>query len=334
MGTPKRPRTANAFGPQSAILIEMETPHWGPIMHLMTAHRSFVGVGKSGELIQMPPLRANIPKLLRLDYLRNGLLLETGPLAGYTAEILEAGVAFSKERRYLCAEYSSATMLSNRDKPLTWETFTVVSEEEVATLMSKDAKNDAARFSREVLRLRASGEPVKVHCGSGPIPRPGFLNLDIAPLAPNFYISNYDEYFIFPFVESWELPDNCIDYIFHEDFIEHISQLMQIQFLAETRRVLKPGCWHRVNTPNLLTSMKKNSEFSKGFRGVYTGEMQWGHIGLLSPSYLKEIAELVGYREVVYTTRHHGVSPHADKDARPGPDRDDVIGNIYADLMK
>ena len=46
------------------------------------------------------------------------------------------------------------------------------------------------------------------------------------------------------------------------------------------------------------------------------------------------MAELIGYKEVVFTTKNHGVSSHAVKDARPGRDRDPILGNIYADLLK
>jgi len=57
------------------------------------------------------------------------------------------------------------------------------------------------------------------------------------------------------------LADNSVDVIFHEDFLEHLSQRDQILFLAETLRVLKPSGIHHVNTPNLLSSMKANSTF-------------------------------------------------------------------------
>jgi len=49
---------------------------------------------------------------------------------------------------------------------------------------------------------------------------------------------------------------------------------------------------------------------------------------------LKEMAEMVGYRAVVFTTRNCGVSPHAVPDIRPLDDRDPITGNIYADLLK
>lgn len=162
-----------------------------------------------------------------------------------------------------------------------------------------------------------------------------FLNLDIVLGAWDFSISNSNEYFVFPFADMrWDLPDNCVDYIFNEDFIEHIDQTGQFQFLAETLRVLKEGCWHRINTPNLITAMKLHSDFKKGFDGVYTGERRLGHLAIYSPSSLAEMARTIGYREIVFTTRNHGVSPYAVPDFRPQADRDDMVGNIYADLLK
>lgn len=59
-----------------------------------------------------------------------------------------------------------------------------------------------------------------------------------------------------------------------------------------------------------------------------------GHVSIFSPTSLKEIAELIGYKAVVFTTKDHGVSPHAVRDARPKQDRDLILGNIHADLLK
>ena len=219
-------------------------------------------------------------------------------------------------------------MVVNRDSQGPWETFVLLKHEDAPDI-------EMERFRQAVLKLQAEGKPVKIYCGAGTVPRPGFLNLDITCMSPRFLKNNPDEFFIFPFVDrKWDIPNDCIDYIFHEDFIEHIPQLKQIQFLAESLRVMKPGSWHRVNTPNIITAMKKYSNFKEGFRGVYTGEEKHGHIAIFSPLSLKEMSELIGYKEIIFTTRHHGVSPYAEKDFRPAGDRDEILGNIYADLLK
>jgi predicted SAM-dependent methyltransferase len=64
--------------------------------------------------------------------------------------------------------------------------------------------------------------------------------------------------------KSWPIPDSSVDYIYSEDFIEHVPQRSQVAFLAEAFRVLKPGCYNRVSTPCLAASMGANSDFSKG----------------------------------------------------------------------
>ena len=306
-------------------------------MYLMTAHGGFLALDDDGALRQHSPSPADTRGLASVQIAEGPVVLPP-ELVDCVAELYPEGISFRVGGKYLCAEYGSARVIPNRDVRGPWETFIPLDEDKLGvflTTSSGSPDREVERFVREVERRTRSRSPVKVYCGAGEIPRRGFLNLDVVVLAPEFRANNFDEYFIFPFADrGWGLPSDSVDYIFHEDFIEHVSQQQQIQFLAETLRVLKPGSWHRVNTPNLIASMKKNSDFTRGSDGVYRGELQWGHVAMFSPQSLKEMAELVGYREVVFTTKHHGVSPYATLDARPAGDRDDVLGNIYADLLK
>ena len=82
--------------------------------------------------------------------------------------------------------------------------------------------------------------------------------------------------------------------------------------------------------------MKRHSNFAAGMKGVYTGEWdQWQHISLFTHHSLEEMARLVGYREVVFNQRGQSVSPHRPpQETRPGNDRDEIIGNIFADMLK
>ncbi len=134
--------------------------------------------------------------------------------------------------------------------------------------------------------------------------------------------------------EPLPFANNSIDVIFHEDFIEHIEERDQVSFLAETLRVLKPGGVHRVNTPNLVSSMRDHADFSKGFKGVYFGE--WDnhfHKNVLTPKNLEELALMVGYSKVLFNGRDKSVSGLVPKEYRPSADRP-VDGNIFADLIK
>jgi predicted SAM-dependent methyltransferase len=193
-------------------------------------------------------------------------------------------------------------------------------------------------FSACVLKLVESGQPVKIQVGFGWSPAPGFVNLDIQPLLDESDAgTDALDVFFFPYVDMpWPIPENCVDYIFHEDFIEHISQKQQVCFLAETLRVLKDGAWHRVSTPCLNASMKRHSHFEDGLKGVYTGEWDnWEHINLFTRNSLEEMAKMVGYREVMFNQKNQGVSPHRlTSEIRPSEDRDPLIGNIFADLLK
>lgn len=193
-------------------------------------------------------------------------------------------------------------------------------------------------FSSRVLSLVEAGRPVKIQAGFGWTPEPGFLNLDIQPLleADDNRFDGVDVFF-FPYADmAWPLPANCVDYICHEDFIEHISQKQQVCFFAETLRVLKDGGWHRVSTPCLNASMVRHSRFEEGTKGVYTGEWDnWEHINLFTRHSLEEMVRMVGYREVVFNLKNQSVSPYRrPSEVRPGEDRDPLIGNIFADLLK
>ncbi|CAO4162760.1 hypothetical protein [Methylorubrum populi] len=304
-------------------------------MYLMTTHRGFLGAD-GGHLVQLATYDDH--RVIRLvdGSITYDTPIKGGPLDGFTVTRVENGVALRRNGAFASATPGRREIDVDRQGVATWETFLEIPDDRIGMFSQAafDPAAEKARFARRVAELTAAGQPVKIYPGCGTVPRTGFLNLDIDVNAPQFLLTNRDDYFIFPFVCPWDIPDNSVDYVFDEDFVEHISQLMQWQFFAEVLRVLKPGCFHRVNTPNVIAAMKRHSRFADGFSGVYTGEEQWGHIAILSHFQLKEIAETIGYSEVIFTTRSCGVSPFAERDFRPAPDRDDVGGNIYADLRK
>lgn len=47
------------------------------------------------------------------------------------------------------------------------------------------------------------------------------------------------------------MPDNFVDYIYHEHFLEHLDAEQGKRFLRECYRVLKPGGVMRIATPDL-----------------------------------------------------------------------------------
>jgi hypothetical protein len=313
--------------------------------YLMTAHGTFLAHNGSNLLIQLPYSQITLERLLKIEQTDTGVSLRSPELQTYQAGDCAEGVFLHKDGKYLCALPDSTNLVTDRDARQAWETFIPIAPDDLSAAGNAVERLIHSRNSPEVEmdifcqvveRLTQEHRPVKLYCGSGTSPKTGFLNLDVIMVSWSFYIKHPQELFIFPFADRrWPLPDNCVDYIFHEDFIEHLSQLQQIQFLAEALRVMKPGSWHRVNTPNLITAMMHFSDFRQGFTGVYTGETtKWGHISLLTPLALKELSDLVGYREVVFTQRSQGLSCFAEPDSRPGPDRDWLEANIFADLLK
>ena len=200
--------------------------------------------------------------------------------------------------------------------------------------------------------VRLKNEPlkpiIKLHIGCGPRILKDWINIDLS-YEPNFQNYNYGQkyyplkirgnkkdLYLFDIIDvGLPLPENSVDVIFHEDFIEHLDQKEQFQFLAETLRVMKKGGVHRINTPNLLASMEKSSDFLKGIEGVYTAEWtRWEHKNILTPNTLKEMAFMVGYKKILFQKRDISKSKLIPLEFRPGFDRNILDGNIFADLIK
>ncbi|MFZ2664326.1 MAG: methyltransferase domain-containing protein [Patescibacteria group bacterium] len=210
----------------------------------------------------------------------------------------------------------------------------------------------SGRLSKDYARLEGNYEnykPLKLHFGCGPRVLKGWVNIDLVYTHCEKYLKYYTDKFYGPEIRGSKedfyaiditkcklpLPDCSVDLIFHEDFIEHLSQRDQWVFLSETYRVLKKGGVHRVNTPDLLVSLEKRSDFSEGGRGLYTEE--WdnnGHISVLTKGILRDMAESIGYSAINFCQRDKSTSKDIPKEYRPSEDRDSERGNIFADLIK
>jgi predicted SAM-dependent methyltransferase len=83
---------------------------------------------------------------------------------------------------------------------------------------------------------------MKLHLGCGPVKLAGWNNIDLDSPAADLH---WDLTTPLPF------PDESIDAIYSEHFIEHITREDAVAFLARCRRLLKPGATMRVTTPDL-----------------------------------------------------------------------------------
>ena len=185
----------------------------------------------------------------------------------------------------------------------------------------------------------------KLHVGCGSRVLKGWINIDLAYYTgvgdmgdkwyPPSIRGNESDLLVMDVTEKpLPFPDGSVDIIFHEDFIEHLCQRDQIRFLAEALRVLRPGCGHRVNTPNLL-QMQRRSDFSKGLHGVCTDPEwdRWQHKNVLTRASLEEMARMVGYSDVIFNARDQSIfAKHLPLEFRPSNDRAEDE-NIFADLI-
>lgn len=142
---------------------------------------------------------------------------------------------------------------------------------------------------------------LRLNIGSGDKKLPGFVNIDLEAGAD----LQWDVRWGLPF------PDNSVDVIFNEHFIEHITQPEAIAFLRECRRVLKPGGRIRIATPDLHAlayrylhrdDWKESSEMVKyGFEWIHNPAEQfniamreWGHQWIYDEVALTRIAREAG----------------------------------------
>jgi hypothetical protein len=199
--------------------------------------------------------------------------------------------------------------------------------------------------------LAQTSSEIKLHFGCGARILKGWVNIDLTYTHYGPYLQFYtdqhypesirgtrDDLFIIDILhEGLPLEDNSVDLIFHEDFFEHLNQKQQIIFLAETLRVMKPGAVHRINTPNLVASMRDNSDFIKGKKGVFIGEWDWWHhYNVITPAILEEMAKMVGYSEIKFNSKNHSaVAALLPSEYRPDhKDRPATDSNVFADLIK
>jgi len=194
----------------------------------------------------------------------------------------------------------------------------------------------------------SSTKPLRLHVGCGPRVLAGWVNIDLAYEPFENYLQYYgdefyppgvrggrEDFFAIDITKGIPLPDNSVDVVFNEDFIEHLNQRDAVAFLAEVLRVLVDGGVHRINTPDLIESMRKHSNFARGHGGVYFTEWdQHTHLNIMTPSYLEELARLVGYSRFELSSRDQSCADGMPPEYRPDPADRPESGNIFADLIR
>ena len=199
-------------------------------------------------------------------------------------------------------------------------------------------------------KIQVGKSPKRLHLGCGPRILKGWINIDLVYEPFDDYLQYYtnthyppeirgDQHDFYPLdIAKFgiPLPNDSIDIVFHEDFIEHLTQRSQIIVLSESLRILKKGGIHRISTPDLLISMQESSDFSQGLKGIFLGE--WDnhkHINIFTKNILKEMALMIGYKEVIFNFRNESICANLlPSEYRPDPNDRSEMGNIFADLIK
>ena len=105
-------------------------------MYLMSAHRTLIGIDVSGNLIQLTASDDNLSKFFRFENLRDGDVINEGPLANFTVEISTAGISFLRNGKYLCAPADLAPLVVDREWRMQWELFSLIPDDEISTFLS------------------------------------------------------------------------------------------------------------------------------------------------------------------------------------------------------
>ena len=202
--------------------------------------------------------------------------------------------------------------------------------------MFGDAATERVRLQNKAAQVLAAGEPIRLQLGFGRHPMRNFLNLDfryrvLENMEPADF---YDSTFIFDWPKGIPLPNDSVDFIFHEDMYEHLDQKEQYYLLTEALRVLKPGRYHRINAPNLKFIMESYSKFSEGQVGIYDEWDKWHHKAVPTRASLEEQALIVGYSKVHFNGKNKTISGVKFRERRPGNDLHQEHYNLHADLEK
>jgi predicted SAM-dependent methyltransferase len=164
-------------------------------------------------------------------------------------------------------------------------------------------------------------QAARLHIGAGNKRLQGWINVDLLPLPGVDVVADVTEGLRFSGVEA----------IFAEHFLEHLRLDKAIDFLAEAHRVLNPGAWMRLSTPNLewvwLTQYDLRAEpdakvdfalrLNRGFHG-------WGHQFLWNRDLLERALLATGFAELTWCgygssprPLFHGLERHETYDDSP-----------------
>jgi predicted SAM-dependent methyltransferase len=151
-----------------------------------------------------------------------------------------------------------------------------------------------------------SAPATRLHIGAGNKRLADWINVDLLPLPGVDVVADVTQGLQFSEVEA----------IFAEHFLEHLRLDKAIDFLAEAHRVLSPGAWMRLSTPNLdwvwITQYTLHAEgdakvdFALRLNRSFHG---WGHQFVWNREFLERALQATGFDELTWCTYGHSPRP-------------------------
>ena len=145
-----------------------------------------------------------------------------------------------------------------------------------------------------------------LHVGCGRTPLPGWTNVDLQLLPGVDAVVDVTAGLCFRPVSA----------VFAEHFLEHLSLDEAIGFLAEAHRVLAPGGWLRLSTPNLEWVLATHFRPGTSPPGADRGTLDlnrafygWEHRFLWDRSFLERTLQACGFDDLAWPA--YGESPRA-----------------------
>ena len=117
----------------------------------------------------------------------------------------------------------------------------------------REVQQQAARLRAVRDIFQRFDAPYKLHFACGTVKLPGWVNIDRDPVSDVIDLS-WDAR------EPLPIVDGCVQFVYHEHFLEHLSVTEGLAFLRECRRLLMPGGVLRVAMPDLAECVRQYYE--------------------------------------------------------------------------
>lgn len=187
---------------------------------------------------------------------------------------------------------------------------------------------------------------LRLHLGSGGVRLPGWLNVDKLALPGVDVVHDV----------RTGLPFRDVEAVYAEHFLEHVDIDAALALLLEIRRVLRPGGWLRLSTPNLdwvwATHYRLDVALEPQLAGAFALNRAfhaWGHRFLWNAGTLRVALIACGFAEprfcrygeseleLLRGLERHEPSPDAPElphvviaEAQPGPERPRELADLRA----